>query len=138
MRPAAIALVAVGVLVLLAGAGMDTTSTSRTCYETDYSFGGGGCVETTYSNPAPRVAAFALGFGLILVGAFVAHRSGGGGSSGSGSGVDVPGSNSSAPSGSTSSNGGEPPSESPSSGTLAERIREHEEGTAETERRTDE
>lgn len=70
MRGGAIILVIIGVLVILAGAGMDTTKTSTSCYEYQSDFGNsGGCVEYTYSDPAPKAITMLIGFGLVVGGA---------------------------------------------------------------------
>ena len=79
MRASGVLLLTLGVLVVLAGLGMDTTRTTTTCYEADYSWNTAdarGCVETTYSDPAPKVVAVAIGVGLVLGGAVLARRGG--------------------------------------------------------------
>lgn len=69
MRGGTILLVVIGVLVILAGIGMDTTETSRSCYEYQTGYGdSGGCVEYTYSNPVPKALTVMLGFGLVIGG----------------------------------------------------------------------
>lgn len=81
MRAGGVLLLVLGVLVLLAGLGMDTTETTTTCYEADYAWDAAdsrGCVQTTYSNPAPKMAAVATGSGMLLVGGVLATRDGGG------------------------------------------------------------
>lgn len=70
-RSVGVLLVIVGVLAVLGGAGMDTTKTVRSCYQSDYAgvnYDGSGCVETTYSDPAPKVVAFLFGFSAIVGG----------------------------------------------------------------------
>ena len=69
-----------GVMVLLAGVGMDTTETATTCYETDYSWGvadSSGCVETTYSNPFPKFAAITSGVFLLAAGGVLSSQKSG-------------------------------------------------------------
>lgn len=78
MKVIGIVIAVVGVLVLMAGLGMDTTETSTTCYESDFSwssYNSRGCVETTYNNPAPKIGALSFGFGMIVVGGILASRS---------------------------------------------------------------
>lgn len=78
MKIAGILIVVFGVLLLLGGMGMDTTETTTTCYETDYSWNAAdssGCVETTYSNPAPKMGVVMLGLGMVLGGGVLASRS---------------------------------------------------------------
>jgi len=78
MKIAGIMLVVIGVLILLAGFGMDTTKTTTTCYEADHSWDAAdssGCIETTYSNPAPKFAAMMLGISLALGGGVIVSRS---------------------------------------------------------------
>jgi drug/metabolite transporter (DMT)-like permease len=78
MRAAGAFLILVGMVILLAGVGMDTTRTTTTCYEADYEWDpadSSGCIETTYSNPAPKFAALMLGFLLLVGGGVVWSRS---------------------------------------------------------------
>jgi len=78
MRAAGALLIVVGVVVLLAGFGMDTTRTVTTCSEPDFAGGpvaGPECVETTYSNPGPKFAALLMGFSLLVGGGIVWSRS---------------------------------------------------------------
>lgn len=83
MRTGGILLAVLGIFVILGGAAMDTTRTSTTCYEADYSWDyadSSGCVTTTYSNPLPKMSAMMLGFGMLIGGGVLASRADGGGS----------------------------------------------------------
>lgn len=62
-------IVAIGVLILIAGLGMDTTKTTTTCHDSiDPRDPGQNCVETTYNDPAPQIVALILGIGFIAGG----------------------------------------------------------------------
>lgn len=79
MRGVGIIIAIVGLLVLFGGMTMDTTETTTTCYEADYSWDyadSSGCVETTYSNPAPKIGAMMFGFSMLIGGGVLMSRSG--------------------------------------------------------------
>lgn len=80
MKAVGVLVMVLGGLVFLGGLGMDTTETATTCYEADYDWDmadSSGCVETTYSNPAPKVGTVMLGLSMAIGGGVLASRSDG-------------------------------------------------------------
>lgn len=78
MRALGIVIAIIGVVVLLGGAGMDTTRTAQSCVEYQSSYGNGySCTEYQYSDPGPKIAAMSLGFAMLVGGVVLARRSGG-------------------------------------------------------------
>jgi hypothetical protein len=86
-KAAGIFLIVVGGLIVLGGLGMDTTKTTTSCYNSGY---GSSCVETTYNDPGPQIAALTLGIGFLAVGGYLVRKNGE--SENAGAWADTPGS----------------------------------------------